>query len=64
LTKECNERVQAAVQEYTSTPMPEPRAMFEHLYESFPAALEAQRSELEVCTTQAASAPGSGAEQV
>jgi pyruvate dehydrogenase E1 component alpha subunit len=47
LAKECNERVQAAVQEYTDTPMPQPAAMFEHLYATFPAALEAQRAEID-----------------
>jgi pyruvate dehydrogenase E1 component alpha subunit len=52
--KECNERVQAAVQEYTATPMPAPAAMFEHLYAVFPAALEAQRAELD----ESASGPG------
>jgi pyruvate dehydrogenase E1 component alpha subunit len=47
LMKEANERVQAAVQQYASTPAPEPAAMFEHLYATLPAALIAQRAELE-----------------
>jgi pyruvate dehydrogenase E1 component alpha subunit len=64
LVKECNDRVQAAVQEYLNTPPPAPHAMFEHLYERFPAALEAQRAELDACTTDVPSAAGSGAEQV
>jgi 2-oxoisovalerate dehydrogenase E1 component alpha subunit len=45
LLRDCNERVQAAVQEYLDTPMPVPADMFEHLYETLPAALEAQRLE-------------------
>jgi 2-oxoisovalerate dehydrogenase E1 component subunit alpha len=48
LLKDCNERVQAAVQEYTATPLPEPAAMFEHLYATLPSALEAQRAELDL----------------
>jgi pyruvate dehydrogenase E1 component alpha subunit len=64
LLKECNDRVQAAVQEYLDTPPPAPAAMFEHLYERLPAALEAQRADLDACTAEAASAPGSGAEQI
>ena len=47
LMKECNERVQAAVQEYTDTPWPAPGAMFEHLYAVFPPALEPQRIEVD-----------------
>jgi pyruvate dehydrogenase E1 component alpha subunit len=64
LARECSERVQAAVQEYLDTPLPAPSAMFEHLYERLPAALEAQRADLDACTSEAAAAPGSGAEQV
>jgi pyruvate dehydrogenase E1 component alpha subunit len=45
LQRECNERVQAAVQEYIDTPMPKPADMFEHLYATLPPALEAQRAE-------------------
>ena len=45
LLKDCNERVQAAVQEYTDTPLPQPSAMFEHLYATYPPALESQRAE-------------------
>ena len=44
LQKDCNERVQAAVREYIETPLPQPSAMFEHLYAGFPAALETQRA--------------------
>jgi pyruvate dehydrogenase E1 component alpha subunit len=64
LNRECNERVQAAVQEYMDTPLPVPGAMFEHLYAQFPPALESQRAELEASVTEPASAAGSGAEQV
>jgi len=65
LVKECNEKVQAAVQEYSDTPPPHPGAMFEHLYAAFPPALEAQRAEAEIASAPAPdSAPGSGAEQV
>ena len=45
LQRECNERVQAAVQAYLDTPMPKPADMFEHLYAVLPPALEAQRLE-------------------
>jgi 2-oxoisovalerate dehydrogenase E1 component alpha subunit len=48
LLKDCNERVQTAVQEYTATPLPKPAAMFEHLYETLPSALEPQRAELDL----------------
>jgi pyruvate dehydrogenase E1 component alpha subunit len=64
LVKDCNDRVQAAVQEYIDTRPPAPSAMFEHLYEHFPSTLEAQRADLDACTAEAPSAPGSGAEQV
>ena len=64
LIKECNERVQAAVQEYTNTALPAPAAMFEHLYERLPPSLEAQRADLDARTTEASSAPGSGAGEV
>jgi 2-oxoisovalerate dehydrogenase E1 component alpha subunit len=46
LQKEANERVQAAVHAYTAIPPAGPAAMFEHLYEKLPAALDAQRAEL------------------
>ena len=65
LLKDCNARVLSAVQEYIDTPAPASAAMFEHLYASLPASLDAQRAELD-----AASAPhpdnaaGSGATQV
>lgn len=45
LNKDCNERVQAAVQAYLDTPLPEPAAMFDYTYASLPAALQAQRDE-------------------
>ena len=64
LVRECGERVQAAVQAYVDTPPPEPQAMFEHLYATFPPALEAQRADLERCVTEAPAAAGGGAEQV
>jgi pyruvate dehydrogenase E1 component alpha subunit len=44
LVRDCNERVQAAVQDYLDTPLPDPAAMFEHLYATLPAALDSQRS--------------------
>jgi 2-oxoisovalerate dehydrogenase E1 component alpha subunit len=56
LQKECNQRVQTAVKAYTDTPMPEPRAMFEHLYASFPPGLESQRAELDAATPEPAHA--------
>ena len=65
LVKECNEKVQAAVQEYTNTPPMPPTAMFEHLYAQLPPALDAQRAEVETLSEPAPdSAPGSGAEQI
>jgi pyruvate dehydrogenase E1 component alpha subunit len=65
LLKECNDKVQAAVQEYLDTPPPPPAAMFEHLYASLPAGLEQQRAELDPGDeAEPESAPGSGAEQV
>jgi pyruvate dehydrogenase E1 component alpha subunit len=65
LVKECNEKVQAAVQEYTDTPPLQPLEMFDHLYAQFPSALEAQRAELEAaCASAPDSAPVSGAGQV
>jgi 2-oxoisovalerate dehydrogenase E1 component alpha subunit len=65
LIKECNERVQAAVQEYLATPAPVPSAMFEHLYEAVPPALEPQRTEVAMADEpEPESAAGSGAEQV
>ena len=56
--------MQAAVQEYMATPPPVPAAMFEHLYETLPPALAAQRADLDAFTAAPESAPGSGAEQV
>jgi 2-oxoisovalerate dehydrogenase E1 component alpha subunit len=46
LVRDCNERVQVAVQAYLDTAAPEPTAMFEHLYATLPAALESQRAEV------------------
>ena len=43
LIAECNERVQAAVNEYLATPPPPPEAMFDHLYATLPASLAWQR---------------------
>lgn len=45
LLRECNEQVQAAVQEYLNTPPPALGQMFDHLYATLPAALEKQRAE-------------------
>lgn len=45
LLKECNERVQSAVQEYIDTPLPVPAAMFDYLYASLPTGLQSQRDE-------------------
>jgi pyruvate dehydrogenase E1 component alpha subunit len=65
LIKECNDRVQAAVQEYLAAPAPSPRAMFEHLYETLPVALEAQQAEVDIVPEpEPESAAGSGAEQI
>ena len=64
LSKDCNERVQAAVQAYLDTPSPAPAAMFDHLYASLPAALETQRAEVGIDATAPPAAPGSGAEQL
>ena len=65
LTKECNEKVQAAVQEYMDTPPPSPAAMFEHLYATLPQALEAQRAELDIAASpQPDNAAGSGGDPV
>lgn len=52
LIAECNERVQAAVNEYLATPPAPPQAMFDHLYATLPASLAWQR--------EAAAAEGHG----
>jgi pyruvate dehydrogenase E1 component alpha subunit len=57
LVKECNEKVQAAVQQYMATPPLAPAAMFEHLYAHFPAALEAQRAQVEAAGTPGIAQP-------
>ncbi len=44
LLRECNERVQAAVQAYVNEPPPAPARMFDHLYATLPAALAEQRA--------------------
>ena len=64
LSKDCNQRVQAAVQAYLDVAPPAPGAMFEHMYASLPAALEAQRAEVELDAAAPPAAPGGGAEQV
>jgi pyruvate dehydrogenase E1 component alpha subunit len=65
LTRDCNERVQAAVEEYTRTPPPSPEAMFEHLYATLPAAYEAQLAEMSAAAApQPENAAGGGAAQV
>lgn len=46
LLRECNEQVQAAVQEYQNEPPPPLDQMFDHLYAKLPAALEKQRAEV------------------
>ena len=45
LVRECNEQVQLAVQAYLDTPRPPPEFMFDHLYATLPAALDAQRAQ-------------------
>lgn len=45
LLRECNDQVQAAVQEYLNQPPPSPSQMFDYLYARLPAALEKQRAE-------------------
>ncbi len=65
LLKDCNTRVQSAVQEYVDTKAPAPAAMFEHLYASLPAAFEAQRAEVDVAgASRPENAAGTGAAQV
>jgi pyruvate dehydrogenase E1 component alpha subunit len=65
LVKDCNEKVQAAVQEYSDTPAPSPAAMFDHLYANLPPALESQRAELEgAAAPQPENAAGPGGNQV
>ena len=44
LLKQCNEQVQAAAQAYIDTPPPPLNQMFDHLYETLPAAYFAQRA--------------------
>lgn len=44
LLKECAKKVQAAVDAYLATPVPEPSHMFDHLYATLPAPLERQRA--------------------
>ena len=44
LIKECNEKVQAAVEAYLKMPPPPVEQMFDHLYAALPAALEKQRA--------------------
>jgi pyruvate dehydrogenase E1 component alpha subunit len=65
LLRDCNERVQAAVEEYTRTPPAPPQAMFEHLYAALPSAYEGQLAEVSVAAApQPDSAAGSGAGEV
>lgn len=65
LIKDCNARVQSAVQEYLDTPALAPAAMFEHLYATLPASLEVQRAEVDLASrAQPHTAAGSGAAQV
>jgi pyruvate dehydrogenase E1 component alpha subunit len=45
LLRECNDQVQAAVQDYLNQPPPAPSQMFDYLYAKLPAALEKQRAE-------------------
>ena len=46
LLAECNRDVERAVAEYLATPPEPPTAMFDHLFESLPAALREQRAAL------------------
>jgi pyruvate dehydrogenase E1 component alpha subunit len=46
LRAECAEEVEEAVAEYLATPPREPAAMFDHLFETLPRPLAAQRAEL------------------
>ena len=65
LIKECNDQVQAAVQEYLAIRPPKPSAMFEHLYADLPGALVSQQAEVAIADEPAPdSAAGSGAEQI
>ncbi len=45
LEEECQSDVEKAVKTYLDTPPPPPRALFDHLYETLPAALDWQRQE-------------------
>lgn len=45
MLRECNDEVQAAVQDYLNQPPPPPSQMFDYLYAKLPAALEKQRAE-------------------
>ena len=45
LLAECAQQIQAAVDEFMKLPKPAPEAMFDHLYATLPAALQAQRDE-------------------
>jgi 2-oxoisovalerate dehydrogenase E1 component subunit alpha len=45
LLKECNEQLQAAVQEYLDTPPPRIEQIFDRLYAKLPAAVEKQRDD-------------------
>jgi len=46
LLEECSATIEAAVAEYQAIPPAAPEAMFEHLYETLPLALVAQRDDL------------------
>lgn len=46
LAGECQQRIEAAVEQYLATPPREPTAMFDHLYARLPKAYAAQRDEL------------------
>jgi len=46
LLADCAARVEAAVEDYLATPAPAPEAMFDHLYETLPAALAGQRRQV------------------
>jgi len=46
LIAECKDKVEAAVAEYSAIPPPRPESMFDHLFETLPAALAWQRKKL------------------
>lgn len=47
LSRDCQERIDAAIQRYLATPPRAPQSMFDHLYAELPEVYAAQRRELE-----------------